>query len=194
MSTVRRRFILALVVLAAAPLLWFIISAPPRVLRPAQSIIDKAESLEVFRLAPEDLRIGFPPQQAEPKEGFFETYPLKATIASSELGSGYKERAAAAIKAAIKRDPNEVTVCILKPGVAFRFTRGKQTATIFLCYYCGDGFVLVRDANGMSTYTRKYGFVRSNEALLGVIKEAFPNDADIAKLVAAKGELPESHN
>jgi hypothetical protein len=188
----RRVSLAVLVIVAAGAAAWFGYFNPRRVLGPALSIMNNAQSLEVFRLAPEDGWIYFPSPQAAPREGFFENVPLKATANATTLAATYQQRAISAIRSAMVNDPKRLSTCTLKPGVAFRFTRGNQTATIFLCYYCGDGFVLVRNGDGLSTYERKYRLIKSNEALLNVIKEAFPNDPDVAKLVAAKGELPES--
>ena len=189
-----RRLILYAVLLLAVTggVSWFLFFSKGIVLGPAASIINNAESIEVFRLARDDFHIYFPPPQAAPQDGFFENVPLIATARIDSLGPSYQQRAASAIKDAMVVDPKKMSTCTLKPGIAFRFTRKSETATIFLCYYCSDGFVLVRNSSGASTYTRKYHFIKSNQALLKVIQEAFPTDPGIAKLVAASGELPDS--
>jgi hypothetical protein len=188
-----RKLVLVILVFAVVgALAWYFLFSSRVVLGPAASIMNNAESIGVFRLEPDEYG-GFGLRTyAKNVPGYFEDIPLKATANVATLGGDYKERAASALRSAVVTYPKEMSTCILKPGVAFRFTRGNESATIFLCYYCSDGFVLVRDGTGLSTYTRKYRFVKSHEGLLNILKETFPDNPDIAKLVAAKGELPHS--
>src|SRR3954470_639130 len=98
----RRVVLYAFLLLAVAgALTWYLFFNPGVILGPAASIMNNADSIEVVRLAPDDLRIYFPPQQAVTQDRFFEGIPLAATADSKALGPSYQQRAARAIKDAV---------------------------------------------------------------------------------------------
>jgi hypothetical protein len=184
-----RRFrIVILLILVGCGVGLFLWLKPDRILGPAAAIIDKAETLEVFRLMP-DQGLRLTAATSPTNQPHIEGYDIKTKADVSALGTDYMQQVVQAIKSSAKTDPDQVSVCILEPGVAFRLTRQEHRATFLFCWKCGDAFVSVRDANGVESYRRKYGFIKSDDGLLKVIKQAFPDDPDVAKLVEAKGEL-----
>lgn len=68
--------------------------------------------------------------------------------------------------------------CKPQPGVALRFTKGQETLDILLCFECD--ILEINDGDGPVFEDFDYGRAR----LVAVVKQLFPNDADIQNLKA----------
>jgi hypothetical protein len=65
--------------------------------------------------------------------------------------------------------------CMFQPGVAFRFTRGKQSTTVLVCFMCGE--MALEDIDGRLGQKKKLDDDEHN-AFLRAAKKAFPKAFD----------------
>jgi hypothetical protein len=86
------------------------------------------------------------------------------------------------------------SACIFNPGVAFRFSKGTQTALIAICFHCNQLALIENDPHLPLTsidgplvrlrFIADIDFYRPE--FLEIVKAAFPNDPEIQKLETYK--------
>ena len=81
-----------------------------------------------------------------------------------------------------------VKACGFMPGVAFRYCRGDRSATLLVCFQCGD-LDLDADHDDAAGFDGRRDFLPSYLTLVSFAKEAFPDDRAIQGLPATKNEV-----
>ncbi len=142
------------------------------------AVLDGATRVEVFRLKAD--RVPQPP--GAPKGEDAAGFPIVST------GKARDARFAARV-AAVLRDKGTYEFdrpkgCILRPGVAFRLWKGKQSVDLALCFECDILVVVARDEAGKSVHRASKDFDPGRPALVKLARDAFPDDPEIQALRA----------
>jgi hypothetical protein len=141
--------------------------------RSATSILRHGDRVEVFRVGPKlvekpgpDTIGGFPILSVGTEQGRDFAARLGRVLRSWSVALSSKK-------------------CVLEPGVAFRVWRGDRALEVLVCFKCDDLWPhVVGEPDGLEGNVLAFDPVRAD--LVALAKEAFPDDAKIQALPAAR--------
>jgi hypothetical protein len=140
-------------------------------------LLQNASRVEVFRISPE--------QSAKPGEGI-SGYPILAT--GKEKAKDFAGKLATVLLSE-NTYFGEQSRCFI-PGVALRIWRPKEqdrdSVDVIICFKCSALHLVYRDERKRDVKHIDGAFGPDNRALLKLVKEAFPDDAEIQAIKETK--------
>ncbi len=135
------------------------------------AIIADSTRVEVFRVLPEK------PKQPPEKE--IGGYPI--TAVGKEQGPDFAKRLSAVLLSqGVTQNRKK---CGLQPGVAFRLWHGQQAVDVLICFECDVLWPYVVGEKTENPWSQWQDFDPVRSDLVSLAKEAFPDDAEIRKLL-----------
>lgn len=140
------------------------------------AVLDGVTRAEVFRLKAE--RVAQPPGSAkvEGAGGF----PILST--GKPRDARFAARVAAVLRDKGTYEFDRPKGCVIRPGVAFRLWKGKESVDLILCFECNILVVDARDEAGKPVHRAIKDFDPGRPALVKLAREAFPDDPEIRAL------------
>jgi len=132
-------------------------------------MLQQADKLEVFEINPKPVASS-PPAGGANNEGY-EIVPLGKTLGPESA----RELAAALLTE--ETGPNGLSSCEWRPGIVFRFWRGKESATLVVCFECYQSTFQFYDANGTLVRGTFPFWFSGRQVLLRLAREALPDSA-----------------
>lgn len=149
----------------------------------AVSVLSNANKVDVFRVQSGlDENRPIAVQKAEaatrPALGQVDVYAITARAPSQ--GTEFARRLAAIVLAETTYRWDVASGCIFQPGVAFRVFSGDSWCDVIICFHCGQLAIVVPQPQGPPR--RIFHDFADRAALVRLVKEALPNDAEIQGL------------
>jgi hypothetical protein len=139
------------------------------------AILNDATRVEVFRLKPERVA-----QPDGAKKGEVGGFPILS--AGKTQDARFAARIASVLRDKGSYEFDRPKGCLIRPGVAFRLWKGKESVEVVLCFECDILVVIARDEDGKEAHRASKDFDPGRPALMKLAKDAFPDDREIQSL------------
>ena len=145
-------------------------------------VLDAPRTVEVCRLDPAN-RLD-PGNQESSGSGRIAGYKILGS--PGQPPAAHQRELRAALVDATGAWIEERKACLFQPGAAYRFTAPDATVSVLICFDCDELLVIRTDGNGRWKQRVWQGIDSRRPRFVALVKQAFPDDALIQSLPAAR--------